>query len=872
MPDGRGILQGRKVCWCKQPCREIDCLLYKRIEVPYIGNPVARVVFVGESPGRTELEKGKPFVGDAGDLLYSTFTKVGINAKECFIINSARCLIDKKKLGMRDIASILHACRPKVEKALHTIKPRLIVVLGDIALRQIMKKAGISKHRGVLLYSQEFNCDVYPMFHPAHILRNKSMLPRFLGDMKVVKEIIDNDFKEVKIIDSLKYESDNVPMHTLSKLVSGNTIGIDTETQGLDWCSEDFLVISFSISHAKGCAHQINLYKEVSLEKADFVIKWRRKPEGKKWAVVDVGVKREEGFDKKILFLKSILTSEKVKKYMMSPYDMYAFHALFKRENIKLGEIKNFAMDIQAAANIYDENLYKMTSLSILQKDFTEIKKDYNAEFEDTFDKADMLKAKNVSRETFNEYACYDADVTRRAGVALKNIFLRKPNSRQANYFVKFTMPTIRKTLFEISKNGIKFDTDNFPETRTEIKDMLDRMEKKALKYVPHGVIEKYSDDLKLSRSDILRDALYSDIGYGLPILKSNKTGPSVDEKTRVKLLDIKGLSNQAKECILRYNEYKETHTLYTRNLKNFDEHVKRDGRIHTKVNLVAAVTGRVASSSPNLMSIPKRSKLAPRVRKLLCAPKGYVLIAPDAAQAELRWIAHVSQDKAMIEVFNKGQDIHTATAMALVGDKWSTLSKEEQKIARRNAKVVNFGLIYGMHLNGFLDYAKAEYGVTLSRVEGERWINIFFNKYSRLPLYHRNTIAECQKHGYVESCYGRRRRLPDILSKDKFLRGYAERQAINHKIQSPSSDTVLMSANDFIDQGYPKKEARVVLFIHDELIFEVREDLADKYVGRIKYHMENPPIEKTFGVKLSVPLKADIKVGPNLKDLEEVE
>lgn len=858
--------------WCKKPCQNINCQLYSKIEVPYDGDPTAKVVFIGESPGLHELQEGKPFVGKAGHLLKANLRKSDIDPDHCFFMNSARCLIDKKKLSNKEITAILKNCRSKLVSALKSIKPKVIIVLGDIALRQTVKKSGITKHRGKWLYSEEFGCEILPFFHPAYILRNMAMLPRFLSDIKMLKDYIFNRYTVKKSTEKLNFISDRISMHALSKLVQGKTLAIDTETQGLDWADDNFLVISFSLSFREGSAYQINLYKEVPMEEANFIIKWDRKLKGKKRGLVDVGIQRELDFESKMSFLKTILNSREIKKYMMTPYDTFAFNSLFKREKRELGKINNFAMDIQAAANILNENLYTMASLASLQMDFTDVKTDYNTEFGNMFDKGDMFQVKQANIEKFNEYACYDADVTRRVGVSLKKELLQEKNVKQAKYLVKFTMPTIRKTLFEISKNGIRFDLKNFPKTRAEIKAIVDRMEARTLKLVPPKILEKHKEDLKLSRGDILRDALYSNIGYGLPKIKENKTGPSIDAETRLKLLDTRGLSSTARKCIESYGEYKDTHTLYTRNLRQFDKYVKSDGRIHAKSSVVTAVTGRMSISKPNLMGIPKRSKLAPKIRKLLCAPPGHLLLATDAAQAELRWMAHIAQEPTMIKVFKDGRDIHTETAKALIGNQWDTLSPEKQKVARRNAKVVNFGLLYGMHLKGFMDYARAEYEVVLSRLEGERWISIFFNKYNRIKLYHQNTIALCKKYGYVESCFGRRRRLPEINSSDRFLKGYAERRAINHRIQSPSSDTVLIAGNDFIDQNYPKNEARIVLFIHDELIFEIKEDLIEKYVKIIKYHMEHPSIERKFGVKLSIPLQADIKVGPNLKDLEEME
>ena len=770
---GRGNLGVGKGNWCKKPCQNIECQLYSKVEVPYSGSPNSKIVFIGESPGLNEIQEGKPFVGKAGKLLKSSLKKSNIDPVDCFFLNSARCLIDKKKSSVKEITAILKHCRGKVETALKAIKPKVIIALGDIALRQIMKRSGITKNRGKWLYSEEFKCYVLPFFHPAYILRNMSMLPRFTSDMEMLKDFVDNKYTIVKSDEKLNYISDKISLHTLAKLAQGKTLAIDTETQGLDWAGDNFLVISFSISFKKGSAYQINLYREATgdaidaegVEEGDFTIKWERKLPKKKRALVDVGIRKEPNFNAKMAFLKTILNSESIKKYMMTPYDTFAFYSLFKREKKELGKINNFAMDVQAAANILNENLYTMSSLAMLQMDFTSIKTDYTTDFGNEFDKGDMLQAKQANLEKFDEYACYDADVTRRVGKALRKELLTKKNKAQANYLIKFVMPTIRKTLFEMSKNGIRFDLKSFPKTRAEIKAMVDRMEKRTLKLIPPNVLEKHKEDLKLSRPDILRDALYSNIGYGLPKIKENKTGPSIDAETRLKLLDERGLSSNARKCIESYGEYKDTDTLYTRNLKQFDKYVKSNSRIYSKFNLVKAVTGRMASSDPNLMNIPKRSKLAPKVRKLLCARPGYLLLATDAAQAELRWMAHIAQEPTMIEVFKTGRDIHTETAKSIIDVPWDTLASEKQKEARRNSKAINFGLLYGMSLKGFMDYAKKEYGVVLSRLDAERWISIFFNKYNKIPIYHRNTIAICKKDGYVDSCFGRRRRLPEINS-----------------------------------------------------------------------------------------------------------
>lgn len=276
-------------------------------------------------------------------------------------------------------------------------------------------------------------------------------------------------------------------------------------------------------------------------------------------------------------------------------------------------------------------------------------------------------------------------------------------------------------------------------------------------------------------------------------------------------------------------------------------------------------------SSDPNLMNIPKRGPSARIVRSLIAAKPGYILMAADESQSELRWLAHQSNDPAMIKVFRSGEDIHTATGKILSGAKWDTMDKAAQKKARQNAKPVNFGLVFGMSAKGFVQYAKQEYGLVLTIDQAESWMAKFFSNYKRIKTFHRDTIDFCRRHGYVISPLGRKRRLPEINSNDPYIRGEAERQAINHPVQSPSSDVVLMAANEIRKQGHDPKIFRPILFIHDELVFEVKVDVdLNYYAGIIKKALEHPPIERDFGVKLSVPLLSDVTTGPNLADMKD--
>jgi len=304
------------------------------------------------------------------------------------------------------------------------------------------------------------------------------------------------------------------------------------------------------------------------------------------------------------------------------------------------------------------------------------------------------------------------------------------------------------------------------------------------------------------------------------------------------------------------------------------------------------------------MMNNPKRSEAAPLIRKLIAAPEGWKLLAIDESQSELRWAAHVANDANMIKIFKtKGADIHTETGKDLSGgpSAWKEADQKERDKARFRAKAVNFGLLFGMSINGFIKYAKTDYGIDLSRDQAEDWVTIFFRKFSRLRAYHKRAVEDCRRKGYVESPLGRRRRLPEIYSDEKWLRLEAERQAINHPVQSPSSDTVLIALNQLLGRSplnpnimkssvgdivrgmkwdytgeYGLLHPQLcfpVMFIHDEIVFQIKDDpkVIDKYARIIKFEMENPPLERDFGVKLKVPLVADPAIGSNLAEMKEI-
>jgi len=355
----------------EKTCGKRECPLWtKGPEVPFEKGRVNKIVGMGESPGKWEERKRKPFwfEADAGGLLRSCLKEVSLDYGDHFWCNSARCRIDKDSLSAREVTDILACCHDKAIAPIKLLKPKGVLLMGDFALRQVTRKHGITKQRGRWEWNEEFQCWVLPVFHPAYICRNMGLRKRLVDDFRMLKEFIDNDYAPPKV--SKRRERNYKEVEDISLLIKEweereETVGFDTEAQGLDWLNPNFLMISAQFSPERGEAYEITLHEEVSQEEPHaFEITWpRRSGKGKKLEPTAVFIRKAPSFDKKLQSIADFLSSEKIKKYMMhGNHDLHTVEAAFKREELKPPIVRNYRMDVQAAANLYDENLFKMSS------------------------------------------------------------------------------------------------------------------------------------------------------------------------------------------------------------------------------------------------------------------------------------------------------------------------------------------------------------------------------------------------------------------------------------------------------------------------------------------------------------------------------
>ncbi len=384
--------------------------------------------------------------------------------------------------------------------------------------------------------------------------------------------------------------------------------------------------------------------------------------------------------------------------------------------------------------------------------------------------------------------------------------------------------------LSHMEQRGIKIDLTYFEHLGNEIKKEIGEVEKKIYKRAG----QQFNINSPKQLSHILFEKLK---------LKPLKRG-KVHYSTNVEVLQQLSRSHRLPSEILKYREFSKIQSTYIQPLMLF----ARDGRIHTTFHQTGTATGRLSSSNPNMQNIPIRSELGRRLRKGFIAEHGYKLISADYSQVELRLLAHMTNDKNLIQAFKQGKDIHRHTA-SLVFNVTEDNVDEHQ---RRMAKVVNYGLIYGMS-----DYGLAQ-GLDIPQEEAVEFIQDYYTLYADVEQWRNQAISLAEERGYTETMFGRRRPLPDLHSKNYALREFSKRAAINTPIQGTAADLIKLAMIHVEKKLVEEKfKSGLQLSIHDELLFEIEDERIDEAREIIKECMEKV-------ITLNVPLEVSIGIGIN--------
>lgn len=447
------------------------------------------------------------------------------------------------------------------------------------------------------------------------------------------------------------------------------------------------------------------------------------------------------------------------------------------------------------------------------------------------------IAGKGKKQKTFNEidldvaafYAAEDADITLRLHQAIWPKIETTPEL--VSIFKDIECPLI-PVLAKMEQTGALIDPDLLHAQSTEIGAKLQELEIKA-----H---EEAGESFNLSSPKQLQVILFEK--QGLPVIKKTPKGqPSTAEP----ILQELAQNYELPRLIMEHRSLSKLKSTYTDKLP---EMIQKTGRIHTSYHQAITATGRLSSTDPNLQNIPIRTAEGRRIRQAFIAPTGYKLVAADYSQIELRIMAHLSQDKGLLDAFAKDADVHKATAAEVFEVSLDQVTTEQ----RRRAKAINFGLIYGMSAFGL---AKQ---LGIGRPEAAKYIQRYFERYPGVQQYMENTRESAKDKGYVETIYGRRLYLPDIKAKNAIMRQAAERTAINAPMQGSAADIIkraMIKMHDWLAET--DLDVKMIMQVHDELIFEVAEKDLEKAQAKIVDIMQNSS-------KIDVPLLVEAGVGDN--------
>lgn len=452
--------------------------------------------------------------------------------------------------------------------------------------------------------------------------------------------------------------------------------------------------------------------------------------------------------------------------------------------------------------------------------------------FEDTAGKGvKQLTFNQIELEQAAPYAAEDADITLRLHQTLWGKLSAEPGL--AKVFSEIELPLL-PVLARMERLGTTIEPKLLHQQSQEIEVRLAELEKQA-----H---ELAGQEFNLSSPKQLGEILFTKLG--LPIIKKTPKGaPSTAEEVLAELAETYDLPR----LLMEHRGLAKLKSTYTDKLPLMIK--PQTGRVHTSYHQAVAATGRLSSTDPNLQNIPVRNEQGRRIRQAFIPCAGYKLVAADYSQIELRIMAHLSGDKGLLTAFAEGKDIHKATAAEVFGVALDAVTSD----MRRSAKAINFGLIYGMSAFGL---AKQ---LGIGRAEAQKYMDLYFERYPGVLEYMERTRQQADAQGYVETLFGRRLYLPDIKSRNAGLRKAAERAAINAPMQGTAADIIkraMINVDGWI-RGIEDESIRMLMQVHDELVFEIREEKLEEYIALIKEKMSG-------AAELDVPLVVEAGTGDN--------
>ncbi len=520
-----------------------------------------------------------------------------------------------------------------------------------------------------------------------------------------------------------------------------------------------------------------------------------------------------------------------------------ALKPIYENANIaKVGQNIKYDAEVLANAGIEVEGIMFDTMLESYVLDSTGNTRDMDSlalkylgwqtiTFEDVAGKgAKQITFNHVDIEKAGIYAAEDADVTLRLHQDLWPRIEKEAGIKRV--FQEIEMPLV-PVLVKMEREGVLIDPDKLRAQGKQLQERLDELEKETF--------DLSGEEFNINSPKQLQEILFDKLS--LPVLQKTPTGQA---STADAVLQELALDFSLPRLIIEYRSLSKLISTYTNRL--VEQINPTTGRVHTSYNQTGTATGRLSSSEPNLQNIPVRTPEGRKIRQAFIAPKHCKLISADYSQIELRLMAHISQDPGLLKAFANNIDIHKATASEV----WGVPLEEVTSEMRRDAKAINFGLIYGMSAFGLTRQ------LGIDRNSAQNYIDKYFARYPKVKDYMDNTRSDAREKGYVETLWGRRLYLPDINASKIPRQKAAERTAINAPLQGSAADIIklaMLKISSWLrDENIP---AKMIMQVHDELVFEVAEDHVESVRDGIRLHMSN-------AATLSVPLLVSIGTGDN--------
>lgn len=809
------------------------------------------IMIVGEAPGREEEKLGKPFVGRSGSLLESILKQEGLDVDEIYVCNAVSCRPPSNRTPSK---GEIKACKKWLDYQIAMVKPKFVLLLGNTPLMSITGKAGITKQRG-RPWEQD-GIIFMAAYHPAFILRDPDQEATFTKDIRLFNEIINfggiPEERELVVRSVMDWNTFDEMIRDLR-----GAVAVDIETNQLyPW--RHMLVQKDGTLKAGEVPRITSVGFATSRNQWCLPVHHPQSP----WTQEEL-----EGLMDKI--------DEVISDCSIITHNG-KFDLLWLR--VHFGVEWEIAFDTMLAHFILDENDrhgLKYLAMKYLGAPDWDVGLD--------------VKQKGIWSK-HSKYLAHDVYYTRKLRFLFGKMLNADPEVKLV--YQKVLLPCAN-LFIDVEFHGVHVNQDKFDEAEKYLRDQYNGALKQLKEWEPEYVLTAKGKKAPFNwgspqqLAGLLFGTPEEGFPHGLGIKALDKTKSGADSTSESV---IKRIDHPCTEALLKFREAKQQLSFFIDGWKPY----LVNGRLHPSFKLHGTVTGRLSCENPNLQQVPRD----PRIRTLISAPEGWSLIEADLSQIELRIAAELANERAMLEAFKTGVDVHWLTALreiarggalkSLVVKTAQALSKgtklsysqsinillkmgpdaaqgisAEWKEYRKKAKAINFGYLYGMWWKKFKLYARDNYGVAVTDEEAQASRIAFFDLYSDFPEWHKRQRRYVRKHGYVKSLSGRKRRLPAArMSEDTPERREAERQAINSPVQSFANEINLMAALQ-LRKEFPRRVLRIVGTVHDAVLLEVRNDWVERVYKRTLEIMSRPELFDVFDIELDVPIEAEAKIGP---------